>query len=147
MVFLLGFLAAALPGLGVTAWRATEAWGTARQAERAILATRAVAALQRAQTAFSAQIGQLLAAAQAPPRIWRAPAAPVWPPPRCWPKAPPPPAPPASAQTCRRRRAAPRSPCSAGSRPRRPNRQPGATPRWSATSPPPAAASATASDN
>ncbi|MBC4017777.1 hypothetical protein [Siccirubricoccus deserti] len=66
MVFLLGFLAAALPGLGVTAWRATEAWGTARQAERAILATRAVAALQRAQTAFSAQIGQLLAAAQAP---------------------------------------------------------------------------------
>jgi HAMP domain-containing protein len=64
-VFLLGFLAAALPGLGVIAWRAAEAWGAVRQAERAILATH-LAALQRAQTGFPAQIGQRVAASQAP---------------------------------------------------------------------------------
>ncbi len=64
-VFLCGFVAAVLPGLGMAGWQAVEAWSAMQRTSQAILATRTLAALHQGQTAFAVQTGQLNAVAQA----------------------------------------------------------------------------------
>ena len=64
--FLLGFAAVALPGLVAAGWLAAghwHDWGRTRSAEAATIV---VSNVQRAQTAFAVELGQLTAAAMAP---------------------------------------------------------------------------------
>lgn len=58
-VFLLGFGLLALPGLALSLWIAAGAWHEAQRADRAILATRTISDVLRAQSAFATQSGRL----------------------------------------------------------------------------------------
>ncbi len=64
-LFLLGFAIVSVPGLATTAWVAGTAWTRWSDARSAEANTRAISALQRAQTAVVTEIGVLLAASLA----------------------------------------------------------------------------------
>ncbi len=64
-VFLLAFGLLALPGLALSIWIAAGAWQEARRADRAILATRTISDVLRAQSTYAVQIGRLNNAALA----------------------------------------------------------------------------------
>ncbi|MBU8544494.1 MULTISPECIES: methyl-accepting chemotaxis protein [Roseomonadaceae] len=69
-IFLLGFAMIALPGLLLSGWIANEAWRDARRADGAILATRTINDVLRAQAAYAVQSGRLSAAlVQARPNL------------------------------------------------------------------------------
>ena len=64
--FLLGFAAVALPGLMASGWLAAGHWHAWNRTQSAEAATVVVSNVQRAQTAFAVELGQLTAAAMAP---------------------------------------------------------------------------------
>ncbi|MBU8544493.1 MULTISPECIES: methyl-accepting chemotaxis protein [Roseomonadaceae] len=64
--FLIGFVAVALPGLGLSGWMAAQAWRDAARADQAILATQVFNDVGRAQSAFAVQTGNLSVALRAP---------------------------------------------------------------------------------
>ncbi|MFC4167569.1 methyl-accepting chemotaxis protein [Teichococcus aestuarii] len=65
-LFLAGFCAVALPGALASLVLAGQAFGDWRQANQAMLDTRALSALQRAQTALTIEVGQYASSATSP---------------------------------------------------------------------------------
>jgi methyl-accepting chemotaxis protein len=60
--FLMGFGLIALPGLALSVWIAVGAWQDAQRADRAILATRTISDVLRAQSTYGTQSGRINAA-------------------------------------------------------------------------------------